>query len=89
MFNQNNTDMKKVISKVVMVVAVLSCAAMFASCDDFDMHCPEDAPYYCKYSKNKGCCAYEWSDNHGSCYNSLEYCRQTGWNCVHCYIEED
>ena len=88
MYNQNNTDMKKVISKIVVVVSVLSCAVMFASCGD--MECPSDKPYHCKGNSifDESCCAYEWSDNHGSCYNSLSYCRETGWNCTACYIED-
>ncbi len=80
--------MKKTTSKFFTAFVVMACVAMFVSCEKDIKHCTADKPYYCKNSSDKGCCAYQWTDNHGSCYNTLEYCRQTGWNCTACYKED-
>jgi hypothetical protein len=80
--------MKKKTLRVAMIALSFACVAFTTSCTklDFDFKCPDDNPYYCK--DRGSCCAYEWTDNHGSCYNTLDYCRQTGWNCSHCYIQD-
>lgn len=80
--------MKRILRKIAVVAVVLSSMAVLTSCVKDIKHCTADKPYYCKNSSEKGCCAYEWTDNHGSCYSSLSYCRQTGWNCTACHKED-
>lgn len=80
--------MKTTTKRIVFALVMLSATAVLTSCVKDIKHCTDDAPYYCKNSSKKGCCSYEWTDNHGSCYSSLSYCRQTGWSCTACYREE-
>ncbi|MDD3280245.1 MAG: hypothetical protein PHC83_01580 [Bacteroidales bacterium] len=50
-------------------------------------HCPNtDYPYYCS-SANK-CCSYPYTDGHGTCYQTLEGCRASGYACETCHIED-
>lgn len=49
-------------------------------------HCSDSKPYYC--SSSKGCCAYQYTDGHGTCFNTLEGCRKSGFACATCHIED-
>ena len=63
----------------------ISFFGLLSSCTDDDKnYCPSDAPLKCDTGK---CCqhATPWSDGHGTCYSSQNYCRQSGWNCVKCW----
>ena len=80
--------MKKNTIRIAMIGVTFVGLSILTSCtpEDWGIKCPDTDPYYCKGTK--GCCAYEWTDNHGTCYNSLEYCRRTGWACSKCYIQD-
>ena len=45
-----------------------------------------DKPYYC--SEAKGCCAYRYNDNHGTCWSTMEGCRSSGYACSTCHEED-
>jgi len=48
---------------------LFTCKQGYLKCDD-KYCCPEDTPY---------------SDSHGTCWGSLEACRETGYPCQKCW----
>lgn len=80
--------MKKKITIVAFAVAAIVGMALTASCLKIDSkHCKADAPYWC--SSAKVCCAYQYHDGHGTCWETLEGCHRTGYACAACHIEDD
>ena len=84
--------MKKKIYSVILCGMLLCVPVVFFSCDDdvdFDeeAYCHDQGELYCGDDRKSGCCAQNvpWTDGHGSCYNTLSYCRETGWSCTSCY----
>ncbi|MDR1847157.1 MAG: hypothetical protein LBR17_03460 [Bacteroidales bacterium] len=64
-------------------VAILMVTGVcLTACDD--INCSDIGQLDCG---NDTCCKEDvpWTDGHGSCYSSLSYCRQTGWNCTKCW----
>jgi hypothetical protein len=88
--------MKKRKMLFVFAGALLAASLGFVACeyeDDVDRHdiaekeCHDEGTLFCDYEGDYGCCESDtpWTDGHGSCYNTLSYCRSTGWSCVSCY----
>jgi hypothetical protein len=79
--------MKKKIYSIVLAGTLLLSPAMFFSCDmeDDEEYCHNKGKLYCE--STNACCSSDvpWTDGHGSCYNTLSYCRETGWACSACY----
>ena len=51
-------------------------------------HCTNpDKPYWC--STAKGCCAYRYTDNHGTCFKTMEGCTAGGFACSVCHLEDE
>jgi hypothetical protein len=83
--------MKKKMYSILLLTGVFAMACtMLYSCTkrtfDRENDCHEHDQLYCG-KDIEGCCGegYPWSDGHGTCYNSLSYCRSSGWNCTGCY----
>ena len=70
----------------IFILAVLC----LVSCDKDDYstekYCKDKGMLYCG-KKIDTCCpvGFPWNDGNGSCYNTLDYCRRTGWNCTKCH----
>ena len=83
---------------LVALVCSVSFVVLFSACYDdvgtSKKYCKEQGKLWCPEPNNNdkgaGCCdsSVPWYDGHGTCYSSLSYCRQTGWNCVHCRTPE-
>ena len=65
---------------LVLALGVISCGKLNTK------HCSDDSPYYCKEAK--GCCAYRYNDNHGTCWQTMEGCRSSGYACSTCHLED-
>lgn len=82
-----NIYLKAMIISIAMVFTVCG----FMACDEDDdspsyRQCPSSDPYWC--SSAKTCCGYQFFDGHGTCYNSMEYCRSSGYPCEMCHIQD-
>lgn len=82
--------MKKFLFKTTrFCMLVTACCSLFVSCDLFDDgygKCDDDAPYWCKSAK--ACCAYPYHDGHGTCWETMEGCRSSGYPCTTCHIQD-
>ena len=79
------TFLFKAIAAFLLVGMVIGC--MSCSKDEDERHCKDaEKPYYCSYSN--GCCGYQYSDNHGTCWKTMEGCRSSGYACSTCHIED-
>jgi hypothetical protein len=76
--------MKKKMKSILVIGTLLLSLVMFFSCYDHDYSCHEQGQLDCD---NGRCCDEDlpWHDGHGTCYEDLSYCRQTGWACVGCH----
>ncbi|MCK9612358.1 MAG: hypothetical protein PHR81_00600 [Bacteroidales bacterium] len=68
-----------------LILAVISISGFLTSCVDIDNCTDPDYPYWCSSAKH--CCGYEYTDGHGTCYNTLDGCRASGYACEHCWVE--
>lgn len=78
--------MKTKVFRFLICILVTVLAVGMASCKKDKKKCSDSKPYYC--SSSKGCCAYQYSDLHGTCFNTLEGCRKSGFACETCHIEK-
>ncbi|MDR2448784.1 MAG: hypothetical protein LBD52_02360 [Prevotellaceae bacterium] len=75
---------------VLLIGMLLLSPVVFFSCDineddiDYEQMCHDEGKLHCFDSY---CCPSDtpWTDGHSSCYNTLSYCRQSGWACSACY----
>lgn len=80
--------MKKNLLSICGLVLAICCAIGYASCSKLDVNnCKASAPYYC--SSAKKCCAYQYHDGHGTCWETMSGCRSSGYACETCHIEDD
>jgi hypothetical protein len=71
---------------VLSIITLIGLASTtFTSCKKVK-HCQDaSSPYYCE-SANK-CCAYQYTDGHGTCYSTYSGCISSGYSCETCYVE--
>lgn len=72
-------------------IMTVACTTAFIACSDDDddkkKKCKkDDAPYYC--SSAKVCCGYRYHDGHGTCWETMDGCRSSGYACETCHIQE-
>ena len=77
--------MKKKVTIVAAAVAAIA-GMTLVSCFGDVQHCTSDAPYWC--SSAEVCCAYEYHDGHGTCWETMAGCRSTGYACTVCHLED-
>ncbi|HOS83618.1 MAG: hypothetical protein BWY22_01682 [Bacteroidetes bacterium ADurb.Bin217] len=68
-------------------ITIIGITSTFSSCLNIEK-CPgDDYPLYCEGVKK--CCPADkpYTDGHGSCWGTLEACRQTGYTCERCWEE--
>lgn len=78
--------MKKKVTIAVLAVAAIAGMSIMTSCFKDINHCTSDAPYWC--SSAEVCCAYEYHDGHGTCWETMAGCRSTGYACTVCHLED-
>lgn len=67
--------------------ALLAVGILAISCGKLSTkHCSDDNPYWC--SNAKACCSYRYNDNHGTCWETMEGCRKSGYACSTCHLED-
>ena len=71
---------------LVLAMTVAGCSKLIQALSNIK-HCDDDAPYYC--SEAKACCSYRYTDNHGTCWETMEGCRSSGYACSTCHLEDD
>lgn len=83
--------MKKVFSLFSGIFLLLTIIITHTSCIDDTTeagkeYCHKKGMLYCS-DKEGGCCdtSVPYTDGHGTCYNTLSYCRQSGWACTKCW----
>ncbi len=75
---------KKVLIGLGVVLALALCVI---SCGKLSTkHCSDAKPYYCKDAK--ACCSYRYNDNHGTCWETMDGCRSSGYACTTCHLED-
>ena len=81
--------MKKNLLSICGVLLAICCTVGVVSCDKAKVkNCTSaDKPYYC--SSAKACCGYRYNDGHGTCWETMDGCRSSGYACQTCHIEED
>ena len=80
--------MKKGILKATLLgLVTIGLSAAFIACgDDDNKKCNDDKPYYC--SSAKACCKYRYNDGHGTCWETMDGCRSSGYACETCHIQD-
>jgi hypothetical protein len=78
---------KGILKATILGFMAMCCSAAFIACGDDDddyKKCNDERPYYC--SSAKSCCKYRYNDGHGSCWETMEGCRSSGYACETCHI---
>lgn len=79
--------MERLVYSLVVIGMFGLMALGLSSCEKMEREmCHDRGMLYCS-DKEGGCCPKEapWSNGHGSCFNTLSYCRETGYECTKCY----
>lgn len=68
-------------------ITIFGISSSFTSCLNIKKCTTDDYPLYCETAKK--CCPADkpYTDNSGSCWGTLEGCRQTGNICERCWEE--
>lgn len=81
--------MKKVTRRTILTLAVILFSALvYVSCvkTEVEPKCGSDKPYYCESAQS--CCKYRYNDGHGTCWETMEGCRSTGYPCTVCHLQD-
>lgn len=88
--SENGSNAKKSIFSVagmfvIIALCVSSCVDETVTIDQ-EEYCHDQGKLYCD-NNGERCCGRDvpYSDGHGTCYNSNNYCRQSGWACSKCW----
>ena len=86
-FKISITMKKKIYSFVVMNLFGLVTLLCLFSCDDdnYEKDCHKGGGFYCDVNGGACCEGYTYNDGHGTCYQTLEGCRRSGWSCTKCW----
>ena len=69
---------------LALALSLVSCSKLFEDLNT--KHCSDANPYYCKEAK--ACCSYRYNDNHGTCLETMDGCRSSGYACSTCHLED-